>query len=148
MQKYLSVTIASLIGGAHCYRSHIMKNMFSLVSTYTNWSSRSPPTPRMRKTRDSCMVSAAHPLVTRRSYRLFRFNSCRYLTKGVIIIGRPPLCGDTRYLRGASSWRTSLSSLRDRHADSSVVGCINQHQCLYSVPATEEEKRQWLGFIF
>ena len=63
-----------------------MKNTFSLVSTYISWSSVSPSTPRMMKTSDSCMVSAA-PLVTRRSYRLFRFCSCRYVTKGVIIIG-------------------------------------------------------------
>ena len=33
-------------------------------------------------------------------------------------------------------------------AQSSVFGCKNQHQCLYSVPATEEQKRQWLRFIF
>ena len=29
-----------------------------------------------------------------------------------------------------------------------VVGCKNQHQCLYSVPATEQQKRQWLHLIF
>ena len=28
------------------------------------------------------------------------------------------------------------------------VACKNQHQCLYTVPATEQEKRQWLRFIF
>ena len=39
------------------------------------------PIPRMRKTSDSCMVSAAHPLVTQRSYRLFRFCSFHYITK-------------------------------------------------------------------
>ena len=67
-----------------------MKNMFSLVSTYINWSSLSLPTARMRKSNDSCMVSAAHPLVKLlllRSYRLFRFRSFRYVTKGVIFIG-------------------------------------------------------------
>ena len=48
---------------------------FSLVSTYISWSSLSLPTPRMRKTSHSCMVSAAHPLVTRSSCRLFRFCS-------------------------------------------------------------------------
>ena len=37
------------------------------------------------------MVSAAHPLETWHSYRLFRFSTCCYVTKGVIIIGRPPL---------------------------------------------------------
>ena len=41
-----------------------------------------------------------------------------------------------------------MSSLRVRHTNCSVVGCISQHQCLYSVPATEQQKRQWLLFIF
>ena len=41
-----------------------------------------------------------------------------------------------------------MSSLRARHANCSVVGCKNQHKCLYSVPATEQQKRQWLLFIF
>ena len=41
-----------------------------------------------------------------------------------------------------------MSSLRVGHANSSVVGCKNQHKCLYSVPATEQQKRQWLHFIF
>ena len=41
-----------------------------------------------------------------------------------------------------------MLSLRDRYKNCSVVGCINQHKCLYSVPTTEEEKRQWLCFIF
>ena len=40
------------------------------------------------------------------------------------------------------------SSLRARHANCSVVGCINQHQCLYSVPAREKQETQWLRFIF
>lgn len=35
-----------------------------------------------------------------------------------------------------------------RHANCSVVGCKDQHKCLYSVPAPEEQKRQWLCFIF
>ena len=39
-------------------------------------------------------------------------------------------------------------SLRARHANCSVVDFINQHQCLYSVPATEQHKRPWLCFIF
>ena len=26
--------------------------------------------------------------------------------------------------------------------------CINQHKCLYSVPATEQQKRPWLCLIF
>ena len=38
--------------------------------------------------------------------------------------------------------------LRARHAKCSVVGCKNQHKCPYSVPATEEQKRQWLCFFF
>ena len=63
-----------------------MKNMFGLVSTYVSWSSLSLPTPRMRKASDSCMVSAAHPLVKQRSYRLFGFSSFRYVTKRVIFI--------------------------------------------------------------
>ena len=129
------------------------KNKFSLVSTYI--------TPRMRKTSNSCMVSAAHPLVTQCSYMLFRICSFRYVKKGVIIIGRPPLPGDRRYLRvGRSSPRWSsvspavrqqcfmMSSLKSRHANSSVVGCQTHHKCLYSVPATELQKRQWLRFIF
>ena len=33
------------------------------------------------------------------------------------------------------------------HANSSVVGSINQHKCLYSVPAAEQQKRQWLCFM-
>ena len=64
-----------------------MTNKFSVVSTYISWSSLSLPAPRMRKTSDSRMVSAAHTLVTRRSYRLFRFSFFRYVTKGVTIIG-------------------------------------------------------------
>ena len=107
------------------------------------------------------MVSAAHLLVKRRSYRLFRFSSFRYVSKGVIFIGRPPLCGDRRYpRRGRPSLRWNSvcpavrqqcfakSSLRVRHTNCSVVGCKNQHQCLYTVPATEQQKRQWLSFIF
>ena len=42
----------------------------------------------------------------------------------------------------------TMSSLKARHANSSVVGCKNQHKCLYSVPAREEQKRQWLSLIF
>ena len=41
-----------------------------------------------------------------------------------------------------------MSSLRVRQANFSVVGSKNQHQCLYSVPATEQQKRQWLCFIY
>ena len=41
-----------------------------------------------------------------------------------------------------------MSSLRVRHTNYSVVDCKNQHQCLYSVPATEQQKRQWLCLIF
>ena len=78
------------------------ENTFSLASTYISWSSLSLPTPRMRKASDSCMVSAAHPLVKWCSYRLFRFSSFRYVTK----------------------WFSN------------------------SVPATEQQKRQWLRFIF
>ena len=42
----------------------------------------------------------------------------------------------------------AMSSLRARHANSSVVGCKNPYKCWYSVPATEEQKRQWLHLIF
>ena len=41
-----------------------------------------------------------------------------------------------------------MSLLRAKHANYSVVDCKNQHQCLYSVLATEQQKRQWLRFIF
>ena len=41
-----------------------------------------------------------------------------------------------------------MSLLRTRHGNCSVVGCKNQHKCLYSVPATEQQKRQWWHFIF
>ena len=41
-----------------------------------------------------------------------------------------------------------MSSFRVRHANCCVVGCKNQNKCLYSVPATEQPKRQWLRFIF
>ena len=41
-----------------------------------------------------------------------------------------------------------MSSLRARHANCSVVGFKIQRKCLYSVQATEEQKRQWLCFIF
>ena len=68
--------------------------MFSLVSAYISWSSLSLPSPRIRKASDSCMVSAAHPLVKQSSYSLFRFSSFRYLTNGFIFIGRPPLRGE------------------------------------------------------
>ena len=86
-----------------------MKNTFSLVSTYISWSSLSLPTPRMRKANESYMVSATHPLVTWHSYRLLRFSSCCYVTKGVIFIGWPPLRGDRRCPRGGhSSPRWSL----------------------------------------
>ena len=138
-----------------------MKNTFSRVSTYINWSSLSLPTLRMRKANGSCMVSAAHPLVKWHSYRLFRFSSCRYVTKRVIFIGRPPLCSDRRYARGrrpSPRWNSAcpaarqqcftLLSLRARHAICSAVGCINQHKCLYSVPATEQQKRRWVAFRF
>ena len=82
-----------------------------------------------------------------------------------IFIGRPPLLENTpsspqRYLRGGPStprwslvcsvvrWQCfAMSSLRVSHANCSIIGCKNQHKCLYSVPATEEQKRQWLRFI-
>ena len=41
----------------------------------------------------------------------------------------------------------AMSLLRARHANYSVVGYKDQHQCPYSVPAPEEQKRQWLCFI-
>ena len=84
-----------------------------------------------------------------------------YEPEWIFYIDRPPLRGDRRYLRGRRSsprWSSvcpavrqqcfTMSSLKARHANSSVVGCKNQHQCLYSVPATEQQKTQWLHFIF
>ena len=42
-------------------------------------------------------------------HRLFRFRCCRYVMKGEMFIGRPPLCGERRYPRGGrSSPRGSL----------------------------------------
>lgn len=40
------------------------------------------------------MISAAHPLVKRGSYKppTFRFSSCQDGTTGVICTSRPPLC--------------------------------------------------------
>ena len=111
----------------------------------------------MRKANKSCM---AHTLIKRSSNRLFRFSSFHYGTKGVIFIDQPPLRSDRRYPGRHSPLRWStvcpvvreqcfaMSSLRARHANCSVVGCINQHKCLYSVPAREQQKRQWLHFIF
>ena len=84
----------------HIQRSHTMKNKFSLVSTYINWSSLSLPTLRMRKVKESYMVSAAHPLIKWCSNRLFRLSSFCYITKGEIFIGRPPVRDDMRFLRG------------------------------------------------
>ena len=81
-------------------KDHIMKNMFSLFSTYINWSSLSLQTPRMRKANDSCMVSAAHPLVTWLSVTCSSYN---YITKGVIFIGRLPLSDDGIYPWGGRS---------------------------------------------
>ncbi|KAM8755816.1 uncharacterized protein AB9X84_009227 [Acanthopagrus schlegelii] len=41
-----------------------------------------------------------------------------------------------------------MSSLRARHANCSVVDCKDQHKCLYAVPAAQEQKTQWLRFIY
>ena len=41
-----------------------------------------------------------------------------------------------------------MLSLGAKHGNCSVVGCKNQRKCLYSVPATEQQKTQWLHFIF
>ena len=75
-----------------------------------------------------------------------------------MFIGRPPLHNDNRYLRvgrpsllGVSSERASnVLQCRRSELDRNclVVGCTNQHKCLYSSPATEEQKRQWLHLIF
>ena len=77
------------------------------------------------------LVSGAHPLVKRGSYRLFRFSSCRYITKGVIIIVRPPLSGDRRYLRGGvhprgevqcvQQWDSSVSQCRRSKLDTQIA---------------------------
>ena len=103
------------------------------MSTYISWSSLSLPSPRMRKTSETCMVSAAHPLVTWSSYRLFRFSSCRYVTKGVIIIGQPPLRGDRKYLRAGRSsprwsfcvqwWDSSVSQHCRSELDTQLLCC-------------------------
>ena len=82
----------------------------SKSSAYINWSSLSLQTPRMRKANESCMVSAARPLVKQHSYRLVRFCSCLYVTKGEMLIGRPPLCDDRRNLRGGRLSLFSVSS--------------------------------------
>ena len=124
--------------------------MFSLVSTYISWPFLSLPTPRMRKANDSCMVSAAHPLVKRHPYSLLRFSSFHYITKEVVFIGRPPLRSDRREGGVHSQAEVCVSSgkiaafrllLRVTRANCSVIGCKNQ-QCLYYVPATEEQRRQ------
>ena len=84
-----------------------MKNTCSLVFIYISWSSLSLPTPRMRNASHSCMVSAAHLLVTRSSYRLFRFSSCRYITE-IIFICRPPLGASNPEVKfGVSSGKIS-----------------------------------------
>ena len=148
----------------HCYCCPVLRSVHLKVPYHKktcflwslhiriSWSCLSLPTPRMRKTSESCMVSAAHPLVKLHSYRLFRLCSFRYVMKGVIIIGQRPLSGDRRYQRGGHSsprWSSvcpaerqqcfAKLSLRARHANCSVVGCINQHMCLYSVSATEQQ---------
>ena len=59
--------------------------------------------PEPAKANKSCMVSAAHSLVKRHSYRLFRFSSFRYVMTEVISLGRPPLCYERRSPRGGRS---------------------------------------------
>ena len=89
-------------------------------------------------------VSAAHPLVKRHTYRLFRLCSYHYVTKGVIFIGQLPLHCDRRYLRGCSVCPAArqqcfaTSPLTARHANCSVVGCKNQHKCQFT---TEQQKK-------
>ena len=85
-----------------------MKNTFSLLSTYLSGSYWSLPTPRMSKISESCIFSADHPLVKWLSYRLFRFCSFCYVKKGEVFIGRPPLHGDRRYLRGGVHPRSEI----------------------------------------
>lgn len=41
-----------------------------------------------------------------------------------------------------------IMSKRVRHSRCNVVGCTNQHKCLFSLPASEDVKQQWLAFIF
>ena len=120
--------------GIHTFQSFkgpiLWKTRF-FVSSYINWSSLSLRTPRMMKTSDSCMVSAAQPLVTWRSYRLFRFSSFRYVTKGVIYIDRPPPRGDRRYPRGGvhprgevrcvQQWDSSVSQCRCSKLDTQIA---------------------------
>ena len=67
-------------------RSHIMKNMFSLVSTYIRWSSQNDE--------NQWLLHLCSPTGNTELNRLFRICSCCHVTTGVIIIGRPPLSGD------------------------------------------------------
>ena len=48
-------------------------------------------------------------------------------------------------------WNSGVSqqsSLKARHTNSSVVGCKNQNQCLYYVPATEKLEETVVAFHF
>ena len=79
MHLAIRVTLRFQEGGlleSHLNVPYHKKHIFSALYIYKLVLSL--PTPRMRKTSDSCMVSAAHPLVTRHSYRLFRF--CSFVT--------------------------------------------------------------------
>ena len=115
-----------------------MKKTFSLVCT--SWSSMCMPTPTMRKTSESCIVSAAHLLVKLRSDRLFRFSSFSYVTKGVIIICRPPLCCDGRYPRGGAFvpqdevqwWDGSFSSCCRSELDTQIETRRGDSGCILS----------------
>ena len=115
-------------------RSHNMKNVFSLVSTYISWSFLSLPTPWMMKTSDSCSPTGNTELL-QAGQNLLLF-LCNYRS---------------HYHSPTSSERWQEISERRLHPRGEgrcVQQCINQHQCLYSVPATEQQKRQWLCFIF
>ena len=99
-----------------CHEKHIFSGLYIYKLVLPE-----PANSQNEEIIDSCVVSAAQPLVTRRSFRLFRFSSFHYITKGVIIIGRPPLHGDRRYKRGRCS--SSRWSLCVQRWDSSVSLC-------------------------
>ena len=138
-----------------------MKNTFSLVSTYINWSSLSLPTPRMRKASRFLHGLCSPPTGKTALLQAVQIQLLSLRNERRDFHRQASSLDDRRYLRGGRSsprWSSvcpavrqqcfTMSSLKARHANSSVVGCKNQHKCLYSVPATEQQKRQWLRFIF